>query len=309
MERIYQSADIFLSVHLDAEQASSGTLMTAMAAGAAVISTPFAQAAELLASGAGMLVPFNNASAIADAVIWLVEAPDAAAEMRARAHALMAPRTWSAVATRYAQLAADAPPSAAGTMPAAAALPPHAVSLHASSVFAQASTGVVAVAATRNAACANGTRTGCCAACAYVSRHRTRWGLLHSLLLSPCTIAVRSSAWAVHATTLAAFDDAAAPMTAGLSNASDAAFVEETSSSDAAAAVSVRRRLSVSSDTPQVCCTHAISRVLRRCLTRCMHRARLRASTSRHRSRMRSRRRSPRASRRSSPTRCSRGAP
>jgi hypothetical protein len=272
MEHVYQSADIFLSVHLDAEQASSGTLLSAMAGGAAVISTPFAQAAELLADGVGVLVPFNNVSAIADAVIRLVEDPGAAAEMRARAHALMAPRTWSAVAARYAQLAADAPPSAAATTHTAAALPPPAVSVHASAAFAQASNGIVAVAATRNAACDNGTRTGCCAACAYVLRHRPLWGL-HSLQLSPATVGVRST-WAVHATTIAAFDDDDAPVTAWVSSASDAAFVEETWSSDVlsstaartSAAVSVRRRLSLSSDTPQVashaahaCCTRGRS--------------------------------------------------
>ena len=67
-----QSADIFICPHTSAEQTSSGTMLFAMASGATVVATPFAQAAELLrdsASGSpGLLVAFNDSAAIAEAV-------------------------------------------------------------------------------------------------------------------------------------------------------------------------------------------------------------------------------------------------
>jgi glycosyltransferase involved in cell wall biosynthesis len=64
----WQSADVFVCAHTSAEQTSSGTMLFAMTSGAAVVATPFAQAAELLANGNGMLVPFNDSVAIARAV-------------------------------------------------------------------------------------------------------------------------------------------------------------------------------------------------------------------------------------------------
>ena len=63
---------MFICPHTSAEQTSSGTLSFAMASGATVVATPFAQAAELFrgsASGSpGVLVPFNSSVAIAEAV-------------------------------------------------------------------------------------------------------------------------------------------------------------------------------------------------------------------------------------------------
>ena len=63
-----QSADVFVCAHTSAEQTSSGTMLFAMTSGAVVVATPFAQAAELLANGNGVLVPFNDSVAIARAV-------------------------------------------------------------------------------------------------------------------------------------------------------------------------------------------------------------------------------------------------
>jgi glycosyltransferase involved in cell wall biosynthesis len=63
-----QSADVFLCAHTSAEQTSSGTMLFAMTSGVAVVATPFAQAAELLTDGSGVLVPFNDAGALAEAV-------------------------------------------------------------------------------------------------------------------------------------------------------------------------------------------------------------------------------------------------
>ena len=102
----YQAADVFVAPHSASEQTSSGTMLMAMAAGAPVVATPFSQAAELLSGGsAGVLVPFGNSSAIADALVALASDPRAAARLRAGAYVTMAPRTWPAVAASFVQVA------------------------------------------------------------------------------------------------------------------------------------------------------------------------------------------------------------
>ena len=61
-----QATDIFISPYLNEAQVTSGALSYAMGAGAAVVSTPYWHAKELLADGRGRLFPFGDSAALSD---------------------------------------------------------------------------------------------------------------------------------------------------------------------------------------------------------------------------------------------------
>ena len=69
---------VFITPYLDPDQTSSGALTFAIAAGCAVVSTPYRYAEDMLASGAGELVPFADPGAVTAAVCRLIDNPDAA---------------------------------------------------------------------------------------------------------------------------------------------------------------------------------------------------------------------------------------
>jgi glycosyltransferase involved in cell wall biosynthesis len=60
--------DLFVTPYRELEQISSGALSFGIAAGCAVVSTPYWYAQDLLASGAGEIVPFADPAALAEAV-------------------------------------------------------------------------------------------------------------------------------------------------------------------------------------------------------------------------------------------------
>ena len=77
--------DVFLTPYGNREQIASGALTYAIAAGCAVISTPYWYAQDMLASGAGLLVPFEDPEGIAEAVCSYLERPDTLVAARAEA--------------------------------------------------------------------------------------------------------------------------------------------------------------------------------------------------------------------------------
>jgi len=95
------AADIYVTPYLNAQQSTSGTLARAVAAGRAVISTPYWHARELLADGRGLLVPVRDALAIAKAAnrLFADGAERAAIGRRAAEHALGS--SWPVVARSY----------------------------------------------------------------------------------------------------------------------------------------------------------------------------------------------------------------
>jgi glycosyltransferase involved in cell wall biosynthesis len=100
--------DVFVTPYRELEQISSGALTFAVAAGCAVVSTPYWHAQDLLASGAGTIVPFADPAALADAVGLFVEEPELLAAARAEARRLGAQLAWPSVAKATAGVLREA---------------------------------------------------------------------------------------------------------------------------------------------------------------------------------------------------------
>ena len=104
-----QAADVFVSPYLNEAQVTSGALSYAMGAGAAVVSTPYWHAQELLADGRGRLFPFGDSAALASTIISLLDTPAELARLRALAHVFTRTFTWPQIGAQYLSLAASAP--------------------------------------------------------------------------------------------------------------------------------------------------------------------------------------------------------
>jgi len=114
------AADIYITPYVNKEQIASGTLSYALGAGKAIVSTPYWYAEELLAEGRGVLVPFRDSGAIADAVVELLENPIRMHAMRKRAYLHGRAMIWPRVAQRYMESfkrAWEAPTTTRATRP------------------------------------------------------------------------------------------------------------------------------------------------------------------------------------------------
>ena len=116
-------SDVYVTPYLSAAQMTSGTLAYSFGLGKAVVSTRYWHAEELLADGAGILVPFKDPPAIAEAVGALLTDDVRRRGMRLRAYAASRPMTWPRTAARYGEAFRDAQRSAA-RQPAHTGLPP-----------------------------------------------------------------------------------------------------------------------------------------------------------------------------------------
>ncbi len=95
------AADLYITPYLNEAQITSGTLARAFGSGKAVVSTPYWHAAELLADGRGVLVPFGDSTAIAGEVIGLLAGDNRRHAMRKNAYRLGREMVWSNVAKLY----------------------------------------------------------------------------------------------------------------------------------------------------------------------------------------------------------------
>jgi glycosyltransferase involved in cell wall biosynthesis len=105
---LLHATDIFVTPYRNPEQIASGALTFAIAAGCAAISTPYLFAKDMLATGAGRLVPFDDAAAIGRAVCDFIERPEWLDAARAEARRIGSELAWPAIAAETAVVLQEA---------------------------------------------------------------------------------------------------------------------------------------------------------------------------------------------------------
>ena len=104
---LYLSAtDIYITPYINEAQITSGTLSYAVGVGAAVVSTPYWHAQELLSDGRGRLFEFDNSDQLSAIILELLDNPDLLKSLRTKTYEYGRKITWPKIGKEYVKLAA-----------------------------------------------------------------------------------------------------------------------------------------------------------------------------------------------------------
>jgi polysaccharide biosynthesis protein PslF len=105
LNRVVAQADVVVLPYESREQVTSGVLIEAIAAGKPVVATAFPHAVELLADGAGLVVPHDDPAALAQALRRVLADPALVAAMAGQSSRVAPHLLWPSVAAHYRDLA------------------------------------------------------------------------------------------------------------------------------------------------------------------------------------------------------------
>lgn len=97
------AADIYITPYLDPQQITSGTLSYAIGAGKVCIATEYVYAENMLSNDRGILVPFKDSTAIANAIISVAFHPKKRKQIEKNAYELGLNMRWPKVAKNHLQ--------------------------------------------------------------------------------------------------------------------------------------------------------------------------------------------------------------
>jgi hypothetical protein len=100
--------EIYITPYNNEAQITSGTLSYAVGAGAAVVSTPYWHAQELLEDNRGRLFPFKDSEALSEIINELLDNPEELQIVRQNAWQYGRHLKWPRIGARYWKLAAEA---------------------------------------------------------------------------------------------------------------------------------------------------------------------------------------------------------
>jgi glycosyltransferase involved in cell wall biosynthesis len=101
--RYLQATDVYLTPYISLNQISSGTLVYALGAGRAVISTPYLHAQDALAEGRGLFCKFKDSNSITSCIDKLLD-ETLRKKMQKKAYRYSRRFVWSNVAKEYLKL-------------------------------------------------------------------------------------------------------------------------------------------------------------------------------------------------------------
>ncbi len=99
-----QATDVYVTPYPSPNQVSSGTLSYALAAGKAVVSTPYLHAKEALSEGRGLFCKFNDSASIAEKVTEIIDNKSLRRSLEKNAYSYSRKSTWPIIAKKYLAL-------------------------------------------------------------------------------------------------------------------------------------------------------------------------------------------------------------